>query len=282
VTVAKPLIVAIMTCHNRRELTRRALQSWFGQADATVELGAVLVDDGSTDATGDAVRQEYPDVQVVQGDGTLFWAAGMALAERHARLLAPDALVWLNDDVLLAEDCLRELRRVSGLRSPAAVVAGALADPNTRAFSYGGFAPTRWHPLRGRVVAPTGHLQDIAAAHGNLLYVPRAALQRAAIDGAFEHSYADFDYTLRLTTLGHPVVLTPYSVGWCATATTSRGRPNLALPLRKRLSTLNSPRGLPLRSQARFLRRHGGPLWPVQVLAPYAKEVLRGLGPGRR
>ena len=275
---AGPLIVAILTCHNRRELTLRALRSWFAQADGTAELGAVLVDDGSTDGTGRAVRRQFPDVRVLDGDGTLFWAAGMALAERHARRLDPDALVWLNDDVLLSADCLRELRRVSALRSPAAVVSGALADPDTHALSYGGFAPTRWHPLRGHVVAPTGQPRDITAAHGNLLYVPRAALRRAAIDGRFQHSYADFDYTLRLTALGHPVVLTPRPVGWCAVTTTSRARPDPALPLTGRLRALNSPRGLPLRSQARFLRRHGGPLWPVQVLMPYAKEILRGRG----
>jgi GT2 family glycosyltransferase len=283
VTGAEPaVVVAVLTCHNRRELTLRALRSWFGQADPDVVLRAVLVDDGSVDGTADAVRQQFPVVNVLPADGTLFWAAGMALAERHARLLDPDALVWLNDDVVLADGCLGELMRVSASRRPAAVVAGALADPTTGCVSYGGFAPSRWHPLRGRTVGPAGRPLDVAAAHGNLLYVPRAALHRAAIDGEFQHSYADFDYTMRLTALSHPVVLTPHPVGWCSVTTTSRRRPDSSLPLRDRLRALNSPRGLPLRSHARFLRRHGGPLWPVQVLAPYVKEVFHGRGRPRR
>lgn len=273
------LVVAVLTCHNRRELTLRALRSWFGQADSSLVLRAVLVDDGSVDGTAEAVRREFTAVQVVPANGTLFWAAGMALAERHARLLNPDALVWLNDDVVLADDCLRQLRETSAGRRPAAVVTGALVDPSTGSFSYGGFTPSRWHPLRGNTVAPAGRPLDVVAAHGNLLYVPRAALDRVAIDGRFQHSYADFDYTMRLTRLGHPLVLTPRPVGWCATGTTSRGRPDPSLPLVKRLRALNSPRGLPLRSHARFLRRHGGPLWPVQVLVPYVKEALRGLRP---
>jgi GT2 family glycosyltransferase len=276
------LVVAVLTCHNRRELTLSALRSWFGQAEPDLVLRAVLVDDGSVDGTAVAVRREFTAVQVVPADGTLFWAAGMALGERHARLLDPDAVVWLNDDVVLAAGCLDELRQASASRHPAAVVAGALSDLSTGRFSYGGFAPGRWHPLRGHTVAPTGRPLDIVAAHGNVLYVPRVALDRLAIDGGFEHSYADLDYTMRLTRLGHPLVLTGHSVGWCAIGTTSRGRPDPSQPLLERLRALNSPRGLPLRSHARFLRRHGGPLWPVQVLVPYVKEALRGLGPRRR
>jgi GT2 family glycosyltransferase len=269
------LIVAILTCHNRRELTLRALRCWFAQAAPQVRLHAVLVDDGSTDGTAAAVRREFPDVTVLSADGSLFWATGMAMAERHARQLDPDALVWLNDDVILADDCLSELRRVSATRHPAAVVAGALADPGTSEFSYGGFAPSRWHPLRGHAVAPAGHPLDLTAAHGNLLYVPRAALELAMIDGKFQHSYADFDYTMRLTGLGHPVVLTAHPVGWCAIGTTSRGSPDPTLPLRHRLKLLNSPLGTPLRSHARYLRRHAGILWPALTVAPYLKEFFR-------
>lgn len=271
------LIVAILTCHDRRDLTLRALREWFDQRAEGVTLRAVLVDDGSTDGTADAVRQEFPKVTVLPADGSLFWARGMELAERQARLLDPAAMVWLNDDVVLRSGCLSELRRVSATVEPAAVVAGAVADPLTQEPTYGGFAPSRWHALRGSLVRPVGHPLALSAAHGNILYIPRVAYRRAGIDGGYRHAYADLDYTLRLTRLGHPVLLTPETVGWCSRETTSRSLPSADLPLTERLRRLNSPRGLPLASQVRFLRRHGGPLWPVLTVLPYVKEVARSL-----
>jgi GT2 family glycosyltransferase len=268
-------VTAILACHNRRDLTVRALRGWFAQRRHGVELSAVVVDDGSDDGTADAVAAEFPEVTVVPGTGSLFWAAGMALAERHARRSDPDALVWLNDDVVLEDDCLRVLMATSAGSSPPAVVAGALADPDTGEVSYGGFAPGRLHPMRGRLLAPAGSPQPVPAAHGNVLYVPREVYRSTAIDGRFEHAYADFDYTLRLTRSGQPVLLTPGVVGWCSRTTSSRKGPPPGEPLRRRLAALNSPHGLPVRSHTRYLRRHGGPLWPLYAAHPYVKELVR-------
>lgn len=275
------LVTAIMTCHNRQDFTLRCLESWFAQATDGVRLSAVLVDDGS-DGTGELVARRWPSVEVVPGSGSLFWAAGMALAESHARLQAPDAIVWLNDDVVLDSDCLDVLRTVSASTEPAAVVAGATTDPVTGDPSYGAFASSRWHPLRGALVRPTGRPQPVRAVHGNILYVPRAAFEKAGIDGAYEHAYADFDFGMRLSRLGHPVLLSPAAVGTCSRGTTSRAHLPADLSVRERLRALNSPRGTPLRSHYRFLRRHGGPAWPALLVLPYGKEALRGLVRRRR
>ena len=108
-----------------------------------------------------------------------------------------------------------------------------------------------------------------------MLYVPRAAYERTRIDGRFQHAYADFDYGLRLRRTGHPVVLSPTTVGWCSRQSSSRAAELRGLPLLRRLAVLGSPRGLPLRSHARFLRRHGGPFWPVYAISPYLRELAR-------
>jgi GT2 family glycosyltransferase len=271
----EPLVVAILTCHDRRERTLRALRSWFDQEDGAVRLAAVLVDDGSTDETAAAVAREFPAVDVVPADGSLFWAAGMALAESHARRRDPNALFWLNDDVVLAPDCLSRLAAVSRAYQPDAVVAGAVADPDTGRPSYGAFEPSRWHPLRGHLVGPAGRPVPVGPVHGNVLYVPRAAYLRVRIDGGFRHAYADFDYGLRLRRIGHPVVLSPTTVGWCSRGSSSRGTPPRSTPLRRRLAVLNSPHGLPFRSHVRYLRRHGGPFWPLYAVHPYVKELVR-------
>src|SRR5439155_26563506 len=116
-------VTAILACHNRRALTMRALRSFFGQLVATpVELDAVLVDDGSCDGTAEAATAEWSRLRVIRGTGSLYWAGGMALAEREAINAAPAYLLWLNDDVELAPYALECLFQTACSAAPAIAV----------------------------------------------------------------------------------------------------------------------------------------------------------------
>lgn len=52
-------IAVLMTCHNRRALTVRCLESLAAQPGFTASA-LFLVDDGSSDGTGDAVGRGCP------------------------------------------------------------------------------------------------------------------------------------------------------------------------------------------------------------------------------
>ena len=102
-----------MTCHNRAATTVACLKRLFAAAEHLEgwSCKVFLVDDGSTDGTGDRVRAEFPEVHVINGDGTLYWAKGMhkaweaAIAERNDW----DGYLWLNDDTELNEESLVQL-----------------------------------------------------------------------------------------------------------------------------------------------------------------------------
>lgn len=47
-------------------------------------LCVYLTDDGSTDGTTEMLREKYPQVKVVSGNGNLFWDRGMHAAWREA------------------------------------------------------------------------------------------------------------------------------------------------------------------------------------------------------
>src|SRR5262245_12266996 len=104
-------VVALLTCHNRKDLTLRCLRAFFAQTfqGHTPSLAAIVVDDGSTDGTGDEVTAEFASARVIEGDGSLFWARGMQIAETAANAGRPDFLLWLNDDVTLAETAVGRL-----------------------------------------------------------------------------------------------------------------------------------------------------------------------------
>lgn len=270
-------VVAILTAHNRREMTLACLRSYFSQDVSRAELRAVVVDDGSSDGTGEAVSAAFPAAEVICASGDLFWARGMAMAEALAVQSAPDYLLWLNDDVSLYRDALQRLLSVAEIhhRSPV-LMAGAVCDPESGVTTYGGLRRRDWHPLRYALMAPLDVPTTVDTVHGNVLLVPRETYRLVGgIDGHFAHSYADNDYGLRLRQAGGENVLIAGHVGTCAPNDIIGANldPSLAFFVRWRF--LNSRKGRPLGSQVRYLRRHGGPCWPFFVALPYAR-ILAG------
>lgn len=268
-------ITAILTSHNRRERTLACLSSYFAQEiPGSVRLDAVLVDDGSGDGTAEAVRATGFPITVVEGSGDLFWAAGMALAERHAAKRHPDYILWLNDDVVLDAGAVV---RVLETASDTAIVVGALRDAGATRVTYSGVSrAARRHPLDFALVEPAEVPLRADTFHGNVVLVPRPVYTAVdGIDGSFAHAAADFDYGLRAAALGFEVLVAPGIVGCCDRDVAPRlwlADDDLAFTARLRLAL--SRKGVPLRSSARFLRRHGGRLWFAYFLASYVRLLL--------
>jgi GT2 family glycosyltransferase len=269
--MAPTTIAVLMATRNRRDQTLSCLESLFASAEAaSTDVHVWLTDDGSTDGTPESVRELFPSVTVLAGDGTLYWAAAMARAEQAATAADPDYIMWLNDDVVLDSDALSRLLAVAR-STPHAIVVGAMRDPVTGAMTYGGRRRAGRHPQRFVFVPPsTPTAQPCDTFSGNCVLIPRTAHRRVGhIDSAFPHAYADDDYGLRARAAGVPILQCPGTVGSC------EGNPPPALPrgLRSRWVHLQSPKGLPIQAQVRYLRRHGGALWPVWLVGGLAKRL---------
>ena len=267
-------VVALVACHNRKDRTVGCFESYFAQEADGIDVSAVLVDDGSTDGTSEVVRERFPRVTIVPSDGSLYWARAMALAEACATGAGPEFLLWLNDDVVLYRSALRTLLATAGAAGEACVVAGYTVDPTTRRPSYGGADRVDWHPLRFRLTTPAdGRAVATDTFNGNVVLVPRRVYQAlGGIDGGFEHAFADFDYGLRARKLGFEVVVAGAPVGECRRNTHAPWR-DASLSLVDRFRLLLGPKGVPIGSSARYLRRHGGRLWPIYFGATYVKAT---------
>jgi GT2 family glycosyltransferase len=281
-------ITALLAAHNRRTKTLACLSSYFAQeVPGDVVLSAVLVDDGSSDGTADAVRARFPEVEVIEESGNLFWATAMAVAEERARQSVPDFVIWLNDDVTLDQGALRiMLLAAQSTHSSGCIVVGAVRDPVSGQLTYSGVRRSQHHPLRTKQVPPAEERPlEVDTFNGNVVLVSREAWQRVGpIDGRFAHAAADHDYGLRARDAGIPVLLAPGMVGACPGNPEPEPWTNPSLTVRERFAVLVSRKGHPPRERARFLRRHGGPLWPIFWLSPYVRavpSVLRGRRPGR-
>jgi GT2 family glycosyltransferase/glycosyltransferase involved in cell wall biosynthesis len=267
----KRRLAVLMTCHNRREQTLRCLGALRAQHPRDVELRVYLTDDGSTDGTATAISGFDMPVRVIVGSGELHWAAGMAMAEREAMREDPDLLLWLNDDVTLDPGGLARLLTIHE-QAPDVLVVGNVRDSDTGAKTYGGRIRRGRHPQRLFDAPSAGQIQRVSAFNGNVVLIPRGVRNAVGpIDGSFAHAYADDDYGLRASNLGVTILCAAGSVGTCS-SNPARPAPT---SMRAAWKQLQDPKGLPWRSQVRYLRRHGGPLWPAYLAWGYGKAIMR-------
>lgn len=287
-----PTIAVLMTCHDRRAKTvacLRALASSFAR-DAELGYRVFLVDDGSSDGTAAAVAALGVPATLVEGPGDLYWNRGMVRAWRAA-LEHPEpfaGFLLLNDDTVVDPDAVERLLAVDAAHDHRAVVVGAVRDPDEGQLTYGGVKRTsRWHPGRVARLPESDTPQTADAFNANCVYVPTAVYEAVGtLDPVFHHGMGDFDYGYRATRLGHPVVVAPGTVGTCERNRKEGTWRDPAVPVRRRLALLASPKGLPRHEWREFLRRHGAP-WPgLLAWLPALQVVLSGtarrIAPGRR
>ncbi len=115
------VVHAVMPVHNNLAYTKQSLTA-LGRSTFS-SLSILLVDDGSTDGTAEVVGRDFPQVEVLRGDGSLWWAGAMSLAVEAvlSRAGPGDYLFSLNNDTRFEPDLLEKLVRASQLNSRAIV-----------------------------------------------------------------------------------------------------------------------------------------------------------------
>lgn len=284
-----------MTCYNRKQKTLDSLSSLFNQSMISqVELSVYLVDDGSTDGTTPAVQASYPQVNILPGDGHLFWNGGMRLAFAAALDRDYDYYLWLNDDTLLNPDALQVLlatsQEVLDRGHDRSIIVGSTCDPKTGTHTYGGFIrDSWWRPLRFISVAPGSKTQPCTTINGNCVLIPRSVAQVVGnLDSAFTHYIGDLDYGLRAQKQGCNVWIARGYIGTCSQNSRPRSWTETIsdLPWYRQWQQIGKPKGLnfrettltPFNEWKVFSQRHAGKLWPIYWLFPYLRLALIPVG----
>jgi len=182
----------------------------------------IVVDDGSTDGTGDAVRDEFPRIEVLDGDGTLHYAGGTNRGIEAALRHDPDFIVTANDDAEFDPALFTNLLSCAD-RNPGAVVGALLVrheDPSVVFqvglhfdMSYGG-----WHvPQRWRVAdLPPGDL-EVETIVGNCLMVPTELVRAVGLmdERRFPIGAADVQWVRRMQRIGRRCVVATDALVLC-------------------------------------------------------------------
>lgn len=160
----------------------------------------IVVDDGSTNGIAQKINGLFPRVEVLQGDGNLWWAGGMRMGMARALEQDVDVISWLNHDCVPA---------------PGTIV--ALAEEASKS---GMGAVSAWCTTRGFENAPvnpgfrnfkTISSQELLASekvivdgvNGNCVAMNAVAIRKIGLPIQNKHPhYGDGPYTWRLHKAG--------------------------------------------------------------------------------
>ena len=250
---------------------------------AGVNLTAILVDDASTDGTVAAVRSAFAWVEVIESSGSLYWNRGMHKGFGLALQRPADYYLWINDDTVLLPDAVERLLKQSvqlqAVEGKPVIVVGATAERGSNNISYGGrVARSRFRPFAFELVWSESEPVPCETMEGNCVLIPHGVAMRVGnLDPFFEHAMGDTDYALRAGRQGFKLFVGAGIVGFCSRNPAVGTYFDKSLPLRTRWRLMLGRKGLPVRSWLHFTRRHGGPLWPMYFLWPYAKLICPAL-----
>lgn len=263
-------IIALLTCFNRREKTICCLERFLGQElPPGVALGAVVVDDGSTDETGEAVARKFPGVELIKGTGNLYWCGGMRLAWQKAAQTDPDYYVLLNDDTHLEPFAVDRLLALAGSPDSRRIAVGAIRDPETGEATYGG-----WQGRDG-LIHPNGGDVACDTFNGNCVLIPRGVYEEMGIlSGIYTHGMADFDYGFQAGKRGISIIQSGCFVGTCSRNKLDGSWRDKNLTRIQRLRHLQSPKGLPWKEWVAYNRRNSGWKWPLLSVSPFIRILM--------
>ncbi len=284
-TAKQITLSAILAAHNRRAKTLACLERLYKQKGLGIafDLRVYLVDDGSEDGTGPAVHTKFPQVEVIEGNGSLYWNGGMGLAFGEAMKNHYDYYLWLNDDTLLYPNAinllLTTMEEVRKDGHTKVIIVGSTQDSHTLELSYGGWSSVnRLNPADCVKMQPCEQPAECDTINGNCVLIPGDVAKLVGnLDPIFTHGMGDMDYGFRARNMGCSIWVAPGFVGTCDLNHGEGNWTDTRLSLRARWKKLCSPKGLPPREWFVFTRRHSGHLWLLYWINPYLKFWLRAI-----
>lgn len=282
------MIYVVIPVHNRRAFTLGCLTCLARQT--VTDQRIIVVDDGSTDGTGEQVRQQFPDVVVLTGDGSLWWAGATNLGIRYvldtANPASTDFILTLNDDIAIGKDYLASLLYAYQANKPCLIGSVSVDVRQPRKLLYAGtrhnllvpeienWAHTRFENNYDLLVDSFPYVvSDSLPGRGMLIPVPVFKRIGLIDSDRFCHHMADLDFSIRARKAGFPSVISTASVVFEYSEATGIdvSKPMSIRKFWQALSAIKSP--VNYRVRYRFALRHT----PLPYLY-FGLDILRIIG----
>lgn len=200
----------IIPVHNRKQLTIKCLHCLKRQTEKRFQI--VVIDDGSTDGTSQTISEQFPDVHLIRGDGTLWWAEATNLGVKYAIQKKADYVITLNDDTEPPVDFISKMMEAVRIK-PNALIGSSALEKSTNELVYIG-ANIDWRYAKYNQVAINTSIRNsnsdfVSVTHfpGRGLLIPVSVFQNIGFFDSknFPQTLADFDFTHRAKEYGYDI-----------------------------------------------------------------------------
>ena len=228
--MSKLELVIVILNWNGYDDSRRCLESVY--QSQRVSFRVVLVDNGSSDDSVNRLKVQFPGLEIIALPENIGYAAGNNVGLRRAQQLFPEAVLLLNNDTVLAADCLRQMLDCARSRQRIGAVVPKiyyLNDPKVLWYAGGGI---QWWRVS---VSQDGFRQEDDGqwdepclsqfATGCALLLKSVAVENVGLlDEDFYSYFEDLDYSLRLQSEGYEIQYCPHARLWHRVGAGTRGR----------------------------------------------------------
>jgi GT2 family glycosyltransferase len=182
-------------------------------------LDVIVVDNGSTDGTAEAVREQFPEVELLRSEENLGFAEGNDIGIRHALERGADHVLVLNNDVEVEPGFVGALVAEAERRPDAGALCSKILyfEPRDRIWFAGAtFDPRRGYGRHLRYREPDDPAEtepwETDRACGAAMLVPRAVLEQVGDLDRELYLYAeDVEWSLRARAAGRRHYVVPRS-----------------------------------------------------------------------
>lgn len=245
-------IYVVMPVFNRLAMTQALVDCLRAQV-VDMPMRMVIVDDGSTDGTSQWLAAQ-DDIEVLRGDGSLFWGGAVDLAFKHLQRRAgkDDWVLLMNNDTVVAPDFVRTLLATARKYAPAAVGSVIRSEVQPHQLLSLGGKVNAWRlltsdllPKEDRVVEYSGAdpLQvDVLSGRGVLFPWEGIMAAGGMRPRLLPHYFADYEMSLRVRKKGWRLLVTP---GAAVLSADDHGSARRFSSLREKLLSIRSPLYIP-------------------------------------
>jgi GT2 family glycosyltransferase len=211
-------VAVVVLSWNGRDDTLQCLASLAEVPYARLDV--VVVDNGSTDGSAEAVEASFPDAVMIRMGRNVGFSGGVNAGIATALERGADALLLLNNDMVVEPGFLAPLVDASMQPGVAAACSQILHADGSERIWYAGatFHPRRGHHgrnigYRDQPLPASGAPYPVDCACGGAMLIPRSALDEVGLfdDDLFAYR-EDLDWSLRARARGRHVLVVPASV----------------------------------------------------------------------
>ena len=228
----------------------------------------IALDDGSTDGTFELLK--LYNVNTYKSDGSNFWAGGMRKLLNKLELRSYDFVLCVNDDIILEKKAflilLKYIKKYFSTIDQQIFVGSCYDKLDIK---YGSvFLKKTFYGYSLKLSKSKNTFANTFNMNFTMIST-KTIEEYGFLDEVYTHHWADFDYGLRMTSLGVKIIQIHDHICQCKRNMKEAASFNKSFSFLKRFKLLISKKEQHPVERLIFYKRHGGKLWMLGFLSAY-------------